>query len=121
MCGPAPLEIAKTLRSPPSAPSFNETGHEDVCRCENGDCGVSNNLTDHCKQDPALRCLSDLEEVRDLAEVILTSEQEEALILESTYGALFSHLWWTVWALIQTQISSFEFGFIVSVFYFACL
>ncbi|KAM3173861.1 hypothetical protein ACTXT7_011719 [Hymenolepis weldensis] len=112
MCGPAPLEIAKILRSPPSAPSFNEGGHEDVCRCENGDSSVSNNLADHCRQDPALRCLSDLEEIRDLAEVTLTPEQEEALILESTYGALFSHLWWTVWALIQTQISSFEFGFI---------
>nr|CDS27248.2 choline:ethanolamine kinase [Hymenolepis microstoma] len=112
VCGPSHMEIVKVLRSPPSAPSFNENECKDTFHCENGDCVASNETADYCKEDPALRCLSDLEEVRELEEVTLTPEQEDALTLEATYGALFSHIWWAVWALIQAQISSFEFGFI---------
>ncbi|VDO03273.1 unnamed protein product [Rodentolepis nana] len=105
VCTQSKMEIVKLLRSPPSAPIFNENS-------EIGDCDACNTTTNYCDEDPALRCLSDLEEVRELEEVTLTPEQEEALTLESTYGALFSHIWWAVWALIQAQISSFEFGFI---------
>ncbi|KAA0194480.1 Choline kinase alpha, partial [Fasciolopsis buskii] len=35
----------------------------------------------------------------------------EKLWLEATFGALYSHLFWAAWALIQTQISSIRFGF----------
>lgn len=38
----------------------------------------------------------------------------EKLWLEATFGALYSHLFWAAWALIQTQISSIRFGFSVS-------
>lgn len=104
------------MRSPPSAPSFNETGHGDSLSVNNGDA-----IAEPSKQDPALKCLSELEEICQLEDVTLTPEEEESLILESTYGALFSHLWWTVWALIQSQISSFEFGFAVSACWILCI
>lgn len=58
--------------------------------------------------------LSELDEIIGIDEVELTAEEEEALIIETTYGALFSHVWWTLWALIQSEICSIDFGFVVS-------
>lgn len=116
------MEITNRLRSPPSAPIFNEdrggifaTGlsvgdSDDIENIGNRNTGLVG--------DPALRCLSELEEVRHLEEVTLTPKEEEALLIETTYGALLSHLWWTLWALIQSQISSIDFGFIVCIDFF---
>eukprot|EP00108_Taenia_solium_P002406 TsM_000636000 transcript=TsM_000636000 gene=TsM_000636000 len=116
VCGSPTTEITKLLRSPPSEPIFNEDRDEIFAtRLSVGDTNDiesidSSNLG--LVGDPALRCLSELEEVRHLEEVTLTPEEEEALLIETTYGALLSHLWWTLWALIQSQISSIDFGFI---------
>ncbi|VEL33167.1 unnamed protein product [Protopolystoma xenopodis] len=41
------------------------------------------------------------------------TEEERLLLLETIYGALFSHLFWAVWCLIQSQVSCIEFGFLV--------
>lgn len=113
-------DIAKLLRSPPSEPIFKESledSHGVDQSSTNTRCnevrGSDYNPTE-VTGDPALRFLSELEEVYELEEIILTPEEEEALLIETTYGALFSHLWWTLWALIQSQISSINFGFIVS-------
>ncbi|KAF7258491.1 hypothetical protein EG68_04934 [Paragonimus skrjabini miyazakii] len=35
----------------------------------------------------------------------------DKLWIESTYGSLYSHLFWAIWSLIQTQISSIRFRF----------
>ncbi|THD21843.1 Choline/ethanolamine kinase [Fasciola hepatica] len=40
-----------------------------------------------------------------------TKEDFEKLWLEATFGALFSHLFWAAWSLIQSQISSIRFEF----------
>lgn len=64
--------------------------------------------------NPCLRKLSELEEVTDAGAVVLSPEEEDALIIETTYGALISHIWWTLWSLIQSEISSIDFGFMVS-------
>ncbi|KAM7537736.1 hypothetical protein Aperf_G00000070888 [Anoplocephala perfoliata] len=107
MSGPRSQELVKMMPSPPSAPSFNENGHGD-----NVSGNIGNAVAELPKRDSALECLSELEEIPQLEDVSLIPEEEEALIIETTYGALFSHLWWAVWGLIQSQISSFEFGFI---------
>ena len=112
-------EITKLLRSPPSVPVLKEEIYDAEqstglsTKCSEGNGGEFNPTGAACS-DPALRFLSELEEVPNLEEVSLTPEEEEALLIETTYGALFSHLWWTLWALIQSQISSIDFGFIVS-------
>ncbi|KAH9283948.1 Choline kinase A2 [Echinococcus granulosus] len=116
VCGLPPMEITKLLRSPPSAPIFKED-HDEVFTMGlgvGGSDGIESTGNSNVEPvwDPALRCLSELEEVRHLEEVTLAPEEEEALLIETTYGALISHLWWTLWALIQSQISSIDFGFI---------
>ncbi|VDM24320.1 unnamed protein product [Hydatigera taeniaeformis] len=116
VCGSPTTEITKLLRSPPSAPIFNEDRDEifptRLSVGDNNDIKSNGNNNVGFVEDPALECLSELEEVRHLEEVTIAPEDEEALLIETTYGALLSHLWWTLWALIQSQISSIDFGFI---------
>ncbi len=102
VCGPSPTAevISRLAKSPPSAPDFND----DEC--------VENHGNATGGADPCLRRLSELDEITDVEEVKLSVKEEDELIIETTYGALFSHLWWTLWSLIQSEISSINFGFI---------
>uniref|UniRef100_A0A5K3F2W0 Choline/ethanolamine kinase n=1 Tax=Mesocestoides corti TaxID=53468 RepID=A0A5K3F2W0_MESCO len=96
VCGPPPLEVATLLKSPPSAPNINGDDEDYL-----GD-----------QPDYSLQRLSELEEIQAIEEVELSPEEEEALLIETTYGALISHIWWSLWGLIQSEISSIDFGFI---------
>ncbi|VDL90438.1 unnamed protein product [Schistocephalus solidus] len=55
---------------------------------------------------------SELDEIASIPRVTLDPAAEDELIIETTLGALFSHIWWATWALIQSEISSIDFGFI---------
>lgn len=59
-----------------------------------------------------------LSEERSNADVIkhheATDEEEEAMLLEANVYALASHFLWGLWAIVQSHISSIEFGYLVS-------
>ncbi|VDN21773.1 unnamed protein product [Dibothriocephalus latus] len=81
-----------------SSPDFTEAGTSSV----NG------------KESEKALHFSELDEIASIPKVTLEPAEEDELIIETTLGALFSHIWWATWALIQSEISSIDFGFMVS-------
>ncbi|KAL7064480.1 hypothetical protein AAHC03_05323 [Spirometra sp. Aus1] len=90
-----PPVVADLLKTS-SSPDFTQAGTSSV----NGK-----------EKEKSLR-FSELEEIASIPRVTLDPAVEDELIIETTLGALFSHIWWCTWALIQSEISSIDFGFI---------
>lgn len=44
----------------------------------------------------------------------IAKDEEEAMLMEANLYALASHFLWGVWGIVQSHISSIEFGYLVS-------